>query len=63
MQKVDARSISSSSAPEYCCQSAAKAVLDGTKHKEVVRLFGVALQTICGWVKAYRLQGQGTLKS
>jgi transposase len=62
MQKVDARCISSS-AQEHLRQLAVKAVLDGKKQKEVARLFGVAPQTICGWVKAYRLQGQEALKS
>jgi transposase len=62
MQKVDARSISSS-AQEHLRQLAVKAVLDGKKQKEVARLFGVAPQTICGWVKAFRLQGQEALKS
>jgi len=62
MQKVDARSISSS-AQEHLRQLAVKAVLAGKKQKEVARLFGVTPQTICGWVKAYRLQGPGALKS
>ena len=62
MQKVDARSISSS-AQEHLRQLAVKAVLAGKKQKEVAELFGVAPQTICGWVKTYRLQGQGALKA
>ncbi|MGO9175689.1 MAG: helix-turn-helix domain-containing protein [Desulfobaccales bacterium] len=49
MQKVDARCISSS-AQEHLRQLAVKAVLDGKKQKEIARLFGVAPQTICGWV-------------
>jgi transposase len=40
-----------------------KAVLDGKKQKEVAQLFGVTLQPICVWVKSYRLQGTGALKS
>jgi len=62
MQKVVARSLSSS-AQEHLRQLAVKAVSDGKKQKEVARLFGVAPQTVCGWVKGYRLQGQGALKS
>jgi transposase len=62
MKKVDARSISSS-AQEQLRRLAVKAVLDGKKQKEVAKLFGVTPQTICVWVKAYRLQGQGALKS
>src|SRR5271157_1693919 len=62
MQKVDARSISSS-AQEHLRQLAVQAVLAGKKQKEVAELFGVAPQTICGWIKTYRLQGQGALKS
>ena len=60
MQKVDARSISSS-AQEHLRQLAVKAVLDGKKQKEVAELFGITPQTVCIWVKAYRLQGQGAL--
>jgi transposase len=62
MQKVDARSLSSS-AQEHLRQLTVKAVLDGKRQKEVAQLFGVTPQTICGWVKAYCLQGQGALKS
>jgi transposase len=62
MQKVDARSISSS-AQGHLRQLAVKAVLDGKKQKQVAKLFGVTPQTICVWVKAYRLQGQEALKS
>ena len=62
MQKVDARSISSL-AQEHLRQLAVKAVLDGKKQKEVAELFGITPQTVCIWVKAYRLQGQGALKS
>ncbi len=62
MQKVYARSISSS-AQEHLRQLAVKAVLDGKKQKEVAELFGITPQTVCIWVKAYRLQGQGALKS
>ena len=62
MKKVDARSISSS-AQEHLRQLAVKAVLDGKKQKEVAQLFGVTPQTICVWVKAYRLQGTEALKS
>jgi transposase len=59
MKKVDARSISSS-AQEHLRQLAVKAVLDAKKQKEVAQLFGVTPQTICVWVKAYRLQGANT---
>jgi len=38
-------------------------VLEGKKQKEIAQTFGVTPQTICGWVKAYRLRGQGALKS
>jgi transposase len=62
MQKVDARSVSSS-AQEHLRQLAVKAVLDGRKQKEVARLFGVTAQTISKWATAYRLQGQDALKS
>ncbi len=62
MQKVDARSISSS-AQEHLRQLAVKAVLDGKKQKDVAHLLGIASQTICRWLKAYRLEGQGALKS
>ena len=62
MQKVDARSISPS-AQEHLRQLAVKAVLDGKKQKEVAQLLGVTPQTISKWMKAYRLQGQGALKS
>jgi transposase len=62
MQKVDARSISSS-AQEHLRQLAVKAVLDGKKQKDVAQLLGIASQTICRWLKAYRLQGQEALKS
>lgn len=62
MQKVDARSISPS-AQEHLRQLAVKAVLDGKKQKEVAKLLGVTPQTISKWMKAYRLQGQGALKS
>jgi hypothetical protein len=62
MQKVDARSISPSP-QEHLPPLAFKAVLDGKKQKEVAQLLGVTPQTICGWVKAYRLQGQEALKS
>ena len=62
MQKVDARSISSS-APEHLRQLAIKAALDGKKPKEVAQVLGITPQTICRWMKAYRLQGQGALKS
>ena len=62
MPKVDARSISPS-AQEHLRQLAVKAVLDGKKQKEVAQLLGVTPQTISKWMKAYRLQGQGALKS
>jgi transposase len=62
MKKVDARSISSS-AQEHLRQIAVKAVLDGKKQKEVALVLGLTPETICRWVKAYRLQGQGALKS
>jgi len=62
MQKIDARSISPS-AQEHLRQLAVKAVLDGIKQKEIAQLLGVTPQTISKWMKAYRLQGQGALKS
>jgi len=62
MEKVDARSISSS-AQEHLRQLAVKAVLNGKKQKEVAQLFAVTPQTISKWVKAYRLGGQVALKS
>jgi transposase len=62
MEKVDARSLSSS-AKEHIRQLAVKAVLDGEKQREVAKLFGVTPQAVCGWVKKYRLQGKGALKS
>jgi transposase len=62
MEKVDARSISPS-AQEHLRQLAVKAVLDGKKQKAVAQLFAVTPQTISKWVKAYRLGGQGALKS
>ncbi len=62
MQKVNARSISPS-AQEQLRQLVVKAVLDGKKQKEVAQLLGVTPQNISKWVKAYRLQGQGALKS
>jgi transposase len=62
MEKVDARSISPS-AQEHLRQLVVKAVLDGKKQKEVAQLFAVTPQTISKWVKAYRLGGQGALKS
>ncbi len=62
MQKVDARSISPS-AQEHLRQLAVKAVLDGKQQKEVAKLFGITVQTISKWIKAYRLQGKEALKS
>jgi len=62
MQKVDARCISPS-AQEHLRQLAVKAVMDGKKQKEVAQLLGVTPQTISKWLKAYRLHGQGALKS
>jgi len=62
MQKVDARSISPS-AQEHLRQLAVKAVMDGKRQKEVAQLLGVTPQTISKWLKAYRLHGQGALKS
>lgn len=62
MEKIDARSLSSS-AKEHIRQLAVKAVLDGQKQKEVAKLFGVTPQAVCRWVKEYRLQGKGALKS
>jgi transposase len=37
--------------------------LDGKKQKEVCQFLGIAPETICRWLKAYRLQGQEALKS
>ena len=62
MKKVDARSISSS-AQEHLRQIAIKAVLAGKKQKEVAQVLGITRQTVCRWVKAYRLQGPLALKS
>lgn len=62
MEKVDARSLSPS-AQEHLRQLAVKAVLDGKKQKEVAAMLEVTPQAVCGWVKKYRLQGQGALKS
>ena len=62
MKKVDARSISPS-AQEHLRQLALKGVLDGKKQKEVALVLGLTPETICRWVKAYRLQGQEALKS
>jgi transposase len=62
MQKVDARSISSS-AQEHLRRLAVKSVLDGKRQKAVAKLLGVTPQTICRWLKAYRRQGQGALKA
>ena len=62
MEKVDARSISPG-AQEHLRQLAVRAVLDGKKQREVAQLLGIAPGTLCRWLKAYRLQGQGALKS
>ena len=62
MEKVDARSISPS-AQEHLRQLAVTAVLDGKKQKAVAKLLGVTPQAVCGWVKKYRRQGKGALKS
>ncbi len=62
MEKVDARSISAS-AQEHLRRLAVKAVLEGKKQKAVAKLLGVAPQTVCRWVKAYRHQGKGALKA
>jgi transposase len=62
MQKVDACSISLSTL-EHLRQLAVKRVLAGKKQKVVAKELGVTPQTICVWIKAYRLQGREALKS
>ncbi|MDD5640752.1 MAG: IS630 family transposase [Syntrophales bacterium] len=62
MEKIDARSISPS-AQEHLRRMAVKAVMEGTKQKEVAKMLGVTRHTICRWVRAYRNQGQEALKA
>ena len=62
MERVDARSLSSS-AQEHLRHLAVKAIVDGKKQNAVAKLLGVTPQTVCRWVKAYRRQGKEALKA
>ncbi len=62
MEKIDARSLSST-AQEQIRQLAVKAVLDGKKQVEVAKLYGVTRRAVSKWLKAYRNSGIQALKA
>jgi transposase len=62
METKDARSLSPS-AQEAVRMRAVKAVLEGQKQRDVARMFGVTVQSICKWVKLHRLEGSQGLKA
>lgn len=62
MVKVDARSLVPK-AQERLRQLAVKAVLDGKKHVEVAKLFGVTRRAVSNWLRAYRNGGIPALKA
>lgn len=62
METRDARSLAPET-QEALRMQAVRAVLEGRTRTEVAGLFGVTRQTVGGWVKAYREEGEKALRA